>query len=697
MSNQFTKNYFCKCRNVCLKSSELISHLKLPNCHKISTIKYYERNEKVKTLIMKRIKQLQKVKGKVIKSCQNNIEKIVFNANLALDRINKIMKEFYEQLNNSSALDLRHLIKFDIVCSIKHEDLMQSAIDSYYGQDFFEEVEGVKYWKGNGRDKLETFLEGRSSAILTMKYSEDESIIALGCADGTVRIWDDINNKQHSHLLAHSHFLSTLDLSQNKNILITGSFDSQIKLFSLSTLKKLHTFKHHSDRVYSVILTSDSTNALSCSFDKTITILNLESKTIDFTFIANSKIRCMHLTKLSQMVVSGDMDGNIQFWNLSTKVQSMSLTQEAYITCFAFSSDEKNFYIGKANGVFSILNSENLSLIFKPAYQPHEGEIIFIEISEDLGIFVTSSLDNFIIFWDLNTRVIRNKFHFQILSLIFPKKLKNCCVFSIKNIINCYNFDTDKKEEKNFGEFLGMNLVTISNNMKYVAYFTKNLHLFDLKKSVKVAEYVYPVEDDKKFFNFEHYNPCLLTFSPNGQNLAVGFSFGRISIFLVPSLEYFMDLELFDYYASCICISRDNKFLFAGNNVKQYCTAYIEKNKTRFIKRPIRHLVTKLAIFCGQGEKIAAATDEAIYILDLYCNDLAEIFISNILHKFVVSDNGRYVFGHCDKTRWTCVDTEKKILMFEGIDYKEMQEYLVSVPDLFLASKNFASELLQFI
>jgi len=113
----------------------------------------------------------------------------------------------------------------------------------------------VKIWDVN-TEKVTTDMRA-ALAILSIEYSPLNKLLASGCSDRHIRIWDPRSSEGKvvkTHLTSHHNWVSCVRWSpSNEHHLVSGSFDHFVKTWDIrSTKTPLFNLKAHSDNVTSV-------------------------------------------------------------------------------------------------------------------------------------------------------------------------------------------------------------------------------------------------------------------------------------------------------------------------------------------------------------------------------------------------------------------------------------------------------------
>lgn len=166
-------------------------------------------------------------------------------------------------------------------------------------------------WK-HGRYSTKIF-RGHSNGVMCLQF--DDSILATGSYDATIKIWDTETCEEIRTLKGHESGIRCLQFDDTK--LISGSIDRSLKIWNWHTGQCLSTYTGHSGGV--IGLHFDSALLASASMDKTIKIWNFEDKS---TFVLRGHedwVNAVRLDSPSRTVVSASDDCTVKMWDLDTK------------------------------------------------------------------------------------------------------------------------------------------------------------------------------------------------------------------------------------------------------------------------------------------------------------------------------------------------------------------------------------------
>ena len=127
----------------------------------------------------------------------------------------------------------------------------------------------------SAQDVAVSTLEGHGSAVNSVCFSPDGSLLASGSWDDTIRLWDVRTGKRLRTLTGHLDGVLSVCFSPDGNLLASGSWDDTIRLWDVRTGKRLRTLTGHKSNVNSVSFSPDGSLLASGSSDETIRLWEL--------------------------------------------------------------------------------------------------------------------------------------------------------------------------------------------------------------------------------------------------------------------------------------------------------------------------------------------------------------------------------------------------------------------------------------
>ncbi len=192
---------------------------------------------------------------------------------------------------------------------------------------------------------------------LSVAFSHDSKLLALGSISGVIRLWDVSANAYRPDLKGHSGSVRTLKFSPDDQLLVSGSYDGTVRLWNIQT-GKCHT--------------------------------TLEGHTMAFSPEGN-------------LLALGTHIGLVRLWNISKDdYESTFQGHTGSVTAICFSPDGRILASGSYDTTIRLWDLQPRALLPKLKSQSHTGEVIKVTYSPNKQL-VASSQYNKTILWNATT------------------------------------------------------------------------------------------------------------------------------------------------------------------------------------------------------------------------------------------------------------------------------------------------------
>jgi WD40 repeat protein len=218
-------------------------------------------------------------------------------------------------------------------------------------------------WQFPELTPLHTFSDSSSNKVFSVAFSPDGKYIAAGSLNGFVRIWDSLTFKQVFNELSHIDGnrdgvqVNSIAFSPDGKNLASGGNDNKINIYDVRSLKKTRTLSGFTNYVETVEFSPQGSYLAGGSNDFSVKIWNLASDGD-----ANPRFNLKEHKGNVYMVAfnpendnnlaSGDLAGQLIFWDLDKKGQSSSnlsiASDNSQIFALAFSIDGRNIISGQS-------------------------------------------------------------------------------------------------------------------------------------------------------------------------------------------------------------------------------------------------------------------------------------------------------------------------------------------------------------
>lgn len=146
--------------------------------------------------------------------------------------------------------------------------------------------------------KLSHRVGWHSAAVTALAFSPDGMMIASGCSDGRVRLWDTATGSIISVSAGHTGEIKSIAFSPDGKLLVSGSADYTSRVWEVATGKAVATLNGHLSWVRAVAVNPDG-----------------------------------------MTVATGSSDTSIRLWDLKSGAELNFMSQYSYVTALAFSPD----------------------------------------------------------------------------------------------------------------------------------------------------------------------------------------------------------------------------------------------------------------------------------------------------------------------------------------------------------------------
>lgn len=163
------------------------------------------------------------------------------------------------------------------------------------------------------RYSLQTF-KGHTNGVTCLQIWDDTTL-ATGSYDNTVKIWDIESGEEIRTLTGHTRGIRALQMDNNK--LVSASLDGTVKVWNWRTGQLLNTLSSHSDGVISVHFQENS--IATGSIDHSIRVHNFKTKSTFSLHHHEDWVNNVKIDTSSRTLLSASDDCTVVLWDLDTR------------------------------------------------------------------------------------------------------------------------------------------------------------------------------------------------------------------------------------------------------------------------------------------------------------------------------------------------------------------------------------------
>lgn len=175
----------------------------------------------------------------------------------------------------------------------------------------------IRLWNPDTGQEVQK-LRGHDSTALALTFSHD-GLLASAFYDGCIGLWNLDTGQEVQTLARHAGAVGTISFSRDGLLLASGSYDTTIRLWNPSTGQEVRILKGHIDEVTTLCFSQDSSLLASGSSDRTIRLWNPSTGQEIRTLKGHiSTVSILRFSQDSSLLASGSSHRTIRLWNPST-------------------------------------------------------------------------------------------------------------------------------------------------------------------------------------------------------------------------------------------------------------------------------------------------------------------------------------------------------------------------------------------
>jgi hypothetical protein len=251
-------------------------------------------------------------------------------------------------------------------------------------------------------------LTGPTGAVNSVAFSPDGETLAIGNADGTVRLWDVATHRQITALTGPGGAVNSVAFSPDGTTLAGGSTGGTVRRWDMATRRQITALSDPAvtGTVTSVAFSADGTTLRAASPYHTVRVWDLTPPTCTCvaplnTTITKSPATSVALSPDGVTLATGNADGTVRLWDVATgNPIGAPLTGPAgQVTSVALSRDGETLAAGNTDGtvrLWDVATHRQITALTGPG-----GAVNSVAFSPDGTTLATGSADHTVRLWDV--------------------------------------------------------------------------------------------------------------------------------------------------------------------------------------------------------------------------------------------------------------------------------------------------------
>ncbi|MGE3806437.1 MAG: protein kinase [Gemmataceae bacterium] len=212
----------------------------------------------------------------------------------------------------------------------------------------------------NSRTKAqEAELRSAQRSIADLALSPDGKLLATAGLDGSVVIWDRVNQRVRHTISAHRPSVRSVAFAPDGKTLASGGDDRHVRVWDVNSGKETAALLGHAASVRAVAFTPDGKQVASGSSDTTIKLWDLAESRARATLQGHrGEVLCLAFSPDGNTLASGDFfqnQGEMRLWQVEpARAAAVIDRRDGVVLSLDFTSDGRTLLAGDSRGTLRL-------------------------------------------------------------------------------------------------------------------------------------------------------------------------------------------------------------------------------------------------------------------------------------------------------------------------------------------------------
>ncbi|KIK33007.1 hypothetical protein CY34DRAFT_813916 [Suillus luteus UH-Slu-Lm8-n1] len=260
----------------------------------------------------------------------------------------------------------------------------------------------LRLWALNSGTQIDEDWRDENDGVWSMALSPNGEIVASGCVEGKVRLWDVETRKVIGKLTGHTRVVFALCWSVDGERVASGSWDGTTRVWDVKRRKNILTIKTGHKEVWAVTYSPDSSKLATGGYEENaVEIWDAKTGELLNTLEHDYMVWSLAWTSDGKKLISGSL-GLIRTFDTATWKQIAVLEGHAFSCVYGISLSPNNRLLASAStdNKARLWNLDTNLPVGSPLH--HEEELLFAALSQDGKVLVTGCQNKNAYTWDVH-------------------------------------------------------------------------------------------------------------------------------------------------------------------------------------------------------------------------------------------------------------------------------------------------------
>jgi WD40 repeat protein len=268
---------------------------------------------------------------------------------------------------------------------LKHEKEIISALTFSHDGRLLATVErdrGITLWDVAHQKAVRTWsmATGYSDGDVRAALDLDGTLLACGCAEGPVRLWNVAGGQEIARLDGHEGCSLDVAFHPDGRLLASAGHDHTVRLWDVAKRACVGVLRGHTDKVWRVAFSDDGTLLASGSHDKTLRFWDARTGEPFGVTPVGTEIYGLAFSPDNTRLAAGCADSTVRLFDVATRQQVAELRGHTdYVHAVAWSPDGTRLVSGSGDSTMRVWDALPTAVRARPrdVYIPPQGYVAY--------------------------------------------------------------------------------------------------------------------------------------------------------------------------------------------------------------------------------------------------------------------------------------------------------------------------------